>query len=103
VPTRAVGLTKTGDVSLATIRRISTGLEASGSGSFFYGVPKGGNRPLGIYRRSKGRLTAYFIALFGRASYRSRFPMENLGVQKINEVFPSKLAAALERAMATAR
>ena len=103
VPTRTIRTNKLGDISLATVRRISAGLQSTGNGSFFYGVPKGGDRPLGIYRRSKGRLTAYFIALPGRAKYKPRYPMQDVGAAKAGEVFPTRLTAALERAMATAR
>jgi hypothetical protein len=45
VPTRLVPTNSSGNVSLATLKRIQQGLNGPARGGFFYGTPKGGNRP----------------------------------------------------------
>lgn len=107
VPTRFVNVNKAGDVSLATIKRISAGLNTPGNGGFFIGKPRGGgmnaDRAIGIYRRSKGQLYPYFIAKEHPASYRPLFPMAKIGEATIGQTFKANLASALDQAMASAR
>lgn len=107
VPTSSVRLNAQGNVSLATIRSIQKGLNSNSKGSFFYGRPKGGGanagKPVGIYRRSAKAITPYFVAFGGRASYRPRFPILQLGTAKANQVFGSLLQSSLQQALATAR
>jgi hypothetical protein len=82
VPTRLVPTNSSGNVSLATLKRIQQGLNGPARGGFFYGTPKGGNRPPGIYRRSREQLFPYFLTINGRASYRPQFPILKLGTAK---------------------
>jgi hypothetical protein len=103
VPTSLVRTNANGDISLATIRRISAGLNTKGNGTFFVGYPKGGDRPFGIYRRSKGQLFPYFVALNHRARYKPLFPMATIGEATINRVFSTYLVSALDKAVASAR
>jgi hypothetical protein len=103
VPTSFVQTNANGNVSLATIKRIQAGLNSSARGAFFYGKPKGGNRPAGIYRRSSGQLFPYFLAIDGRASYRPQFPILKLGTAKAQEVFGGYLRSSLAEALRTAR
>lgn len=103
VPTSLVKLNSSGDVSLSTIKRIQAGLNTKGNGSFFIGTPKGGNRRPGIYRRSKGQLFPYFLAIDHRAQYRPRFPMEAIGHATIQRSFGDYLRSNLERAVANAK
>lgn len=103
VPTSLVKLNAQGNVSLATIRRIQKGLATNGRGSFFVGTPKGGNRPPGIYRRSKGQLQPYFLAINQRARYERRFPIDMIGGKVAQRRFTPYLRSSLERALATAR
>ena len=103
VPTSNVKLNAQGNVSLATLKRIGKGLGGNARGGFFVGTPRGaGNRPPGIYRRSRERLHAYFIAK-PRPRYRSRFNMPSIAGKVIERRFNGYLRSSLERALSTAR
>lgn len=103
VPTSLVKLNASGNVSLATIKRIQKGLNTKGTGTFFVGTPKGGDRPAGIYRRSKGQLFPYFIATDQQANYQRRFPIDDIGTKVINRRYTGYLSSSLEKALASAR
>jgi len=102
-PTSLVKRDASGNVSLSTIRRIQKGLNGNARGGFFIGTPKGGNRPPGIYRRSRSQLFPYFIATDQRARYNARFPMEQIGTKAVQRRFGQYLRSSLERALANAR
>jgi hypothetical protein len=104
VPTSLVKTTDAGNVSLATLRSISKGLSTTNKrGGFFVGTPKGGNRPPGIYRRSREQLFPYFIAASAAPRYTGRFPIQDVGSKVINRNWVAELEAALERALSTAK
>jgi len=104
VPTSLVKTTDAGNVSLATLRSISKGLSTTNKrGGFFVGTPKGGNRPPGIYRRSREQLFPYFIAASDAPRYTGRFPIQDIGEKIVQRNFNDLLSAALDKAMATAR
>ena len=103
VPTALIKRDGSGGVSLATIKRIQKGLTGNARGGFFIGTPKGGNRPAGIYRRSREQLFPYFIATEQKARYQRRFPIDQIGAKVINRRFSTYLASSLERALASAR
>lgn len=103
VPTGLVPTNSHGNVTLATIRRIQKGLGGSERGGFFYGKPKGGDRPVGIYRRSREQLFPYFLAIDGRATYRPRFPIFDISTRKAQQVFGPYLRTSLAEALRTAR
>jgi hypothetical protein len=103
VPTSLVKLNAQGNVSLATIKRIQKGLSGSARGGFFVGVPKGGNRPFGIYRRSREQLFPYFLGTSSPATYRPRFPMGTIGNKVAQRRFGTYLRSSLERALASAK
>ena len=103
MPTSLVKLTAAGNVSLATIRSISRGLSGSARGGFFVGTPRGGNRPPGIYRRSREQLFPYFIATEDRGSYRSRFPIDDVAAKVVQRRFAGYYETALAKAIASAR
>jgi len=102
-PTSLVKRDASGGVSLATIKRIQKGLTGNARGGFFIGTPKGGDRPPGIYRRSRLQLFPYFIATQERATYRPRFPMGEIGQKVVQRRFGQYLRSSLERALASAR
>jgi hypothetical protein len=102
-PTSLVKLDGSGNVSLATIKRIQKGLSGKARGGFFVGTPRGGDRPPGIYRRSREQLFPYFIATTDRATYRPRFPMAQIGQKVVQRRFGQYLRSSLERAVAGAR
>jgi hypothetical protein len=103
IPTSLVKLNASGNVSLATLKRIKQGLSSDPRGGFFVGTPKGGNRPAGIYRRSKGQLLPYFIAIDQPAQYQPRFPMLDVVGKVYQRRYATYFKTALERALATAR
>jgi hypothetical protein len=103
VPTSLVKLNASGNVALATIKRIQKGLNTKGNGTFFVGTPKGGDRPPGIYRRSKGQLFPYFIATDQQAKYRERFPIGDIAGKVVDRRFSGYLTSSLEKALASAR
>jgi len=83
--------------------RISKGLSTTKPGGFFIGKPKGGGRPPGVYRRSRGKLQPYFIETKSEPRYQPRFPMEKIGQSTMNRVVGGYLRSSLERALASAR
>ena len=103
VPTSLVKLNASGNVALATIKRIQKGLNTKGNGTFFVGTPKGGDRPAGIYRRSKSQLFPYFIATNQQAKYRGRFPIDDIAAKVASRRFSGYLTSSLEKALASAR
>jgi hypothetical protein len=105
VPTALVKTTDAGNVSLATLRSISKGLSTTNKrGGFFVGTPRGaGNRPPGIYRRSREQLFPYFIAASAAPRYTGRFPIQDIGEKIVARNFNDLLSAALDKAIATAR
>lgn len=103
VPTSLVKLDGSGNVSLATIKRIQKGLSGNARGGFFVGTPRGGNRPPGIYRRSREQLFPYFIATSDRGSYTPRLPMAEIGMKITQRRFGNYLRSSLEKALANAR
>jgi len=103
VPTSLVRLNAQGNVSLATIKRIQKGLATKGTGTFFTGTPKGGDRPPGIYRRSKGQLFPYFIAIEEQARYERRLPIGQTAGRVTRTQFGGYLRTSLSKALETAR
>jgi hypothetical protein len=104
IPTSLVKLNASGNVSLATLRRIKQGLSTTNArGGFFVGTPKGGDRPPGIYRRSRKQLFPYFIAIDQAAQYQPRFPMLEVVGKVYQRRYGGYFRSALERAIATAR
>jgi hypothetical protein len=102
-PTSLVKRDASGNVSLSTIKRIQKGLSGKARGGFFIGTPKGGDRPPGIYRRSREQLFPYFIATDQRARYTPRFPMAEIGRKAVQRRFGQYLRSSLEKALASAR
>lgn len=103
VPTGNVKLNAQGNVTQATLKRIGQGLGGNARGGFFIGTPRGsGGRPPGIYRRSRERLFAYFIAK-PRPRYRTRLDLPAIAGKVIERRFNGYLMSSLERALATAR
>lgn len=103
MPTSLVKINASGNVTQATLKRISKGINGDARGGYFVGTPRGGNRPPGIYRRSRLRLHPYFIATTDRPDYTGRFNIEDIGTKVINRNFGKHFDAALSKALATAR
>ena len=81
---------------------IASNLSTTDQGGVFVGTPKGGGRGTGVYRRSRGKLFAYFVHV-DSTRYEPRFPMERVGMATAKRLFPSELNKALERAINSAR
>ena len=94
MPTSAVKTNRHGNVSQATLRRITKGIN---------GDPRGGNRPPGIYRRSRSRLTPYFIATQDKPDYNARFPIGTITQKVVQRSYSGNFQTALAKALATAR
>ena len=103
VPGPSVKINASGNVSLANIKKISTGISGKARGGFFIGTPRGGNRPPGIYRRSRKQLHPYFIATQNKPDYKKRFDLQKIGNKVIERRFSKYFWAALDQAMATAK
>ncbi len=101
VPT-SLALDARGNPRRAVFGQIARGLSTTDRGGFFIGTPKGGNRPPGVYRRSREQLFPYFIEVT-EPIYQPRFPMEQIGQSTIDRVLGPYLRSSLERALATAR
>jgi hypothetical protein len=103
VPTSLVKLNASGNVALSTIKFIQKNLSSKGNNTFFVGKPMGGDRPPGIWRRSKYKLYPYFIATDQRANYRERFPIGDIAGKVVSRRFSGYLTSSLEKALASAR
>lgn len=103
MPTSLVKTNASGNITQATLRRISKGISGDPRGGFFVGTPRGGGRPPGIYRRSREQLFPYFIATTDRPDYTGRFNIESIGGKVINRNFGKHFDAALSKAVSTAR
>lgn len=101
VPTSTI-LNAAGNPKKNIFGTIANKLSTTDQGGVFIGVPKGGGRPAGVYRRSRGQLYAYFIHV-GSTRYKPRFPMERVGMDTARRLFPSELNKALDRALGSAR
>ena len=103
MPTSLVKTNASGNVTQATLRRISKGISGEARGGFFIGTPRGGGRPPGIYRRSRNQLQPYFIATTDRPDYTGRFDIESIGAKVIQRNFGKHFNAALSKALSTAK
>jgi len=103
IPTGLVKTNAAGNVTQATLKRISKGINSNPSGGFFVGTPRGGSRPPGIYRRSRAALQPYFIATTDKPDYRARFNIESISAKVVERRFGSHFNQALSKALSTAR
>ena len=101
VPTSLV-LNAAGNPKKNIFGTIASKLSTTDRGGVFIGTPKGGGRLPGVYRRSRGQLYAYFVHV-DRTQYKPRFPMERVGMDTAQRLFPSELNKALERALSSAK
>ena len=99
----ALAINKAGNPKRSLFAQIESKLSTTDPGGFFIGTPRGGNRTPGVYRRSRGRLYPYFVVAGNEPTYQPRFPFESVGTRTIERVFPSHLARAVDRALASAR
>ena len=96
----AIKLNAFGNPARGTLARVGAGVGGLGNGSVFVGIPKGGNRPFGVWQR-KGRggrdqLAPLFIAV--KPSYQQRFPMLEVVTKVADRRFDILFSKSLERA-----
>jgi hypothetical protein len=96
----AIKLNAFGNPARGTLARVGAGVGGLGNGSVFVGIPKGGNRPFGVWQR-KGRggrdqLAPLFIAV--KPSYQQRFPMLEVVTKVVDRRFNILFSKSLERA-----
>ena len=96
----AIKLNAFGNPARGTLARVGAGVGGLGNGSVFVGIPKGGNRPFGVWQR-KGRggrdqLAPLFIA--AKPSYQQRFPMLEVVTKVVDRRFDILFSKSLERA-----
>ena len=103
VPGPSVKINASGNVSLPNIKKISKGISGKPRGGFFIGTPRGGNRPPGIYRRSRKQLHPYFIATQNKPNYKKRFDIQKIGNKVIQRRFNAHFNAALIKSLKTAK
>ena len=103
MPTSLVKTNAAGNVTQATLRRITKGLNSNPRGGFFIGTPRGGGRPPGIYRRSRSQLQPYFIATTNQPDYTGRFNIQQIGTKVVQRRFGIYFNQALSKALSTAR
>jgi hypothetical protein len=101
VPTSLV-LNAAGNPKKNIFATIANKLDSQDQGGVFVGTPKGGGRLPGVYRRSRGKLFAYFVHV-DSTQYQPRFPMEQVGMATAKRLFPTELNKALDRALNSAR
>ena len=103
-PTSLVKKDRHGNVTRATLKRITKGLSGNARGGFFIGTPAHNQgKPPGIYRRSRLQLFPYFIATTTKPNYNSIFDIQGIGdrtvKRNINQIFSTQMS----RAIATAK
>lgn len=105
VPTRNVKLDQYGGVSLAAIKRMTQQQNSSGKyGRYFIGMPKGGNRPAGIYERYGNNKKLKALMLFSEPkTYKRRLDMQGIGGRVVRARFEDELRKAWAYALSTAR
>ena len=102
-PTSLVKRDRHGNVTRATLKRITKGISGNPRGGFFIGTPAHGQgKPPGIYRRSRLQLFPYFIATTNRPNYRSIFDIQGIGdkafMRNINKNFERQMDRAIRSA-----
>ena len=101
VPTSLV-INAAGNPKKNIFATIANKLSTTDQGGVFIGTPKGSGRLPGVYRRSRGKLFAYFVHV-DSTRYEARFPMERVGMDTAKRLFPSELNKALDRALQSAK
>jgi hypothetical protein len=106
VPGPHVKIDSSGNVTRATLKRITKGLTGEGTksrsgskvrGGFFIGTPRNNNLSPGIYRRSRERLFPYFIATTDKPDYSPRFNVQKIGDKIVKRRFIKYTQEALDK------
>lgn len=96
IPGPHVKINASGNVSRATLKRITKGISGT-KGGFFIGTPRNSNLPPGIYRRSKNNLFPYFFATTNKPDYSPRFNIQDIGNKVVTRRLLKYTQAALDK------
>jgi len=101
----AIKLNSYGNPTKAAITKLGAATNATGKGSVFIGIPKGGNRERGVWQRQgragRDRLVPMFIT--ATPTYQPRYPMEEIVNKVIQRRFNFYFQSSLQKAIASAR
>lgn len=108
VPMRNVKLDAQGNVSLATIKRLSQTNSSGKVGRYFVGKPKGAGKnagaPIGVYARmNNNKRLQLQMAFVQEPTYRKRLDMQGIGARVVRARFANELRDAWALALKTAR
>ncbi len=100
----SVAINAAGNPKRSLFAQLQSRLSTTDRGGFFIGTPRGDtSRTAGVYRRSREKLIPFFLVADSEPRYEPRFPFERLGNATVARVFPSRLSAAIDRAIKSAR
>ena len=101
----AIKLNSYGNPTKAAITKLGAASNATGKGSVFIGIPKGGNRERGVWQRQgrggRDRLVPMFIT--ATPTYQPRYPMQEIVTKVIQRRFDFYFQSSLQKAIASAR
>ena len=103
MPTSLVKTDGSGNITRATLKRITSGINASARGGFFIGTPANSNKPPGLYRRSREQLQTYFVATTNKPNYTGRFNIDAIAGKVVQRRFDQHFNKAMSKAIATAK
>ena len=101
MPTSLVKTDASGNITRATLKRITSGINASARGGFFIGTPANSNKPPGVYRRSREQLHTYFVATTNKPNYTGRFNIEAIAGKVVQRRFNEYFNKAMKKAIET--
>ena len=102
MPTSLVKIDASGNITRATLKRITSGINANPRGGFFIGTPANSNKPPGVYRRSREQLQTYFVATTSKPNYQSIFNIEQIAGKVVQRRFNQHFDKAMSKAIETA-
>ena len=103
MPTSLVKTDASGNITRATLKRITSGINSSPRGGFFIGTPANSNKPPGVYRRSREQLQTYFVATTNKPNYTGRFKIDAIAGKVVQRRFDQHFNKAMSKAIATAK
>ena len=103
MPTSLVKTDASGNITRATLKRITSGINSSPRGGFFIGTPANSNKPAGVYRRSREQLQTYFVATTNKPNYTGRFNIDAIAGKVVQRRFDQHFNKAMSKAIATAK
>ena len=103
MPTSLVKTDASGNITRATLKRITSGINANARGGFFIGTPANSSKPPGVYRRSREQLQTYFVATTNKPNYTGLFNIDAIAGKVVQRRFNAHFDKAMSKAIATAK